>query len=195
VFLDVGANEGQTTWRVLTYERIDRVHAFEPAPTCVDAMRGKYGNNPRVLVHPYGLWDKNCMATLRDEGSVGASVVPDFRNPQPNGRSAECRFVRASEWIHWNVSEGDWVVLKMNCEGCECDILDDLLDSGEWRKLAHVLCDFDVRKSPSQAYRRAETLRKIRRMGVENFHICEHRHRTYRILKQVLRQAPASRLS
>ncbi len=131
------------------------------------------------------------MATLRDEGSVGASVVPDFRNPQPNGRSTECRFVRASEWIRWNVSDGDWVVLKMNCEGCECDILDDLLDSGEWRKLAHVLCDFDVRKSPSQAHRRADTLAKVGRMGIPNFHVCEYRHRTYRTLKQVLRQAPA----
>ena len=190
IFLDVGANKGQTVWRVLTYTRIDLIYAFEPAPTAIAALHKQYGSNPRVSIQPFGFWNRTCTATLRDEGSVGASVFSDFKNPHPTGRATACRFVRATDWLRDNLSDSDWVVLKMNCEGCECDILDDLLDSGEWRRLAHILCDFDVRKSPSNAHRRADTIERVRRMGVPNFHICETRHTTFRVMKKVLRSAP-----
>ena len=37
----------------------------------------------------------------------------------------------------------------LNCEGAECDVLLDLLDSGEAVKLTEVLLDLDARKIPS----------------------------------------------
>jgi hypothetical protein len=40
--------------------------------------------------------------------------------------------------------------MKLNCEGSECDILENLLDSGEYSKITQVMIDFNARKIPSQ---------------------------------------------
>jgi hypothetical protein len=40
--------------------------------------------------------------------------------------------------------------MKLNCGGSECDILENLLDSGEYSKITQVMIDFDAREIPSQ---------------------------------------------
>jgi hypothetical protein len=60
-----------------------------------------------------------------------------------------------------NVQAFDTVFLKLNCEGAECDILDDLLDSGEFAKLSFVMVDFDVRKIAAMRHRQAEVAERL----------------------------------
>src|SRR5207253_9815138 len=72
---------------------------------------------------------------------------------------------RASNWFRENLREDDHVYLKLNCEGSECDILDDLLDSGEIRKVRSALVDFDVRKFPSLAHREPEVRGRLEASG------------------------------
>ena len=33
--------------------------------------------------------------------------------------------------VHQSIKEGDVVFVKLNCEGAECDIIDDLINSNE----------------------------------------------------------------
>jgi len=153
--LDVGAHVGQTTGQLLSYRSVSRVSAFEPSARMYARLVGAFGDDPRVTAYPFGLWNLDCTATLHNDGSQGASVWADYRPSHPSPHEAVCEFRRASDWIRENVAEGR-TILKLNCEGCEADILDDLLDTGMYDRLAYVLIDWDVRKAPSQAHRRAE---------------------------------------
>jgi hypothetical protein len=108
----------------------------------------------RVQIKHFGLWNKACRHEVFQPGSKGAGLWK-----KDNGRSdevLECKFAKASDWMAANINHGDVVYLKLNCEGAECDILDDLLDSGEFEKVTFAMIDFDVRKIAAMKHRQAE---------------------------------------
>jgi hypothetical protein len=58
------------------------------------------------------------------------------------------------------------VYLKLNCEGCECDVLDDLIDSGAIKQVRATMVLFDVRKIPSQKHREDEVRARLDALGI-----------------------------
>lgn len=164
-FLDVGAHVGETLRAVRDPRyRFDRIVCFEPATKCLARLSAL--SDPRVTIAPFGLWNETCERPLYDPGAVGASLFAD------KGRSAvtqTARLVRASDWFASNLRTQDRVYVKLNCEGAECDILEDLLDSGEIRKVDQMLIHFDVRKVPSQRHREEEVKARLRGAGIRNY--------------------------
>jgi hypothetical protein len=77
--------------------------------------------------------------------------------------------VRASDWFRDHLTETDEVYLKLNCEGCEVDIIEDLLDSNEYRKITSLGVAFDVWKIPSQCGREIEIKRRLEVCGYGNY--------------------------
>jgi len=154
IFLDIGANIGQTTKAVLDPQYgFDEVHCFEPSLLCRNHLY-KLRKDPRVMIHDFGLSNRTYMGMLYASGSIGASVYKD--KPQKVSKQTKnetCQFARASDWFAANLRISDIVCAKMNCEGSECDILDDLMDSGEILKLKVLRVSFDVWKVPSQKHR------------------------------------------
>lgn len=166
IFLDVGAWPSWTMDAALLPEfEMDLVVAFDPSPQHHPLLEDKHGRDSRIRIVRSGLWNKTTKSMLYNEGSIGGSVFKDFGTAFPNGDHRVCDFIRASEWFEFNIDIGNFVVLKLNCEGSECDILDDLMDSGQWKKVSVALVDFDVRKSPSQRHRQAEIIAKAKRIG------------------------------
>lgn len=159
IFLDVGAHTGQTLAAVLDpVFRFDRIVCFEPSSRCwakLEAMA-----DARVRIERFGLWHQNCEKSIFDPGGKGASLFVKDKH-RPAMTSELCKFRRASEWFKKNIEAGDTVFLKLNCEGAECDILDDLLDSGEFSKVTYAMIDFDVRKISSEKHREAETRARL----------------------------------
>jgi len=180
VFLDIGAHHGQTIELLLRPRfKVDHIFGFDPSPLCHDILDRKFGTNPKVTIVKVGLWSSECEMDLHNEGSQGGTVHADYQttcNPKP--RVTRCRFVKASDWFRENVSEDDEVFLKLNCEGSECDIISDLLDTGEYRKVKATFVDFDVRKSPSQQHKEKELRERMKAEGINNVHIYmgDHRH-------------------
>ena len=159
VFLDVGAHRGQTLGAVQGLD-FDRVHCFEP-------VRGNWAAlhaiaDKRTRIEKFGLWNKDAKVELFDPGTKGAGMwVKDKRRPDLPITRELCDFKRASDWFREHVPAGATVHLKLNCEGCECDILDDLLDSGEFAKVTYAMVDFDVRKIGALKHREAETRARL----------------------------------
>ncbi len=173
IFLDIGAHHGQTIEMILRPRfKIDHIFGFDPSPICHDILDRKFGTNPKVTVVKTGLWSKTCEMNLHNEGSQGGSVHEDYQttcNPEP--RVTHCKFVKASDWFTNNVSSDDEVFLKINAEGSECEIVLDLLDSGEYDKIKALFIDFDVRKSPSQKHKELELRERMKTMGINNMHV------------------------
>lgn len=169
VFLDVGAHTGETLRAVMDPRyRFDRIVCFEPSSWCLERL-ARF-RSPQVEIAPFGLWKETGRQILHDPGSVGASL---FKEKARSERTQAAHFVRASDWFARNLEVDDTVYLKLNCEGAECDILADLLDSREIRKADFILVHFDVRKVPSQRHREAQVKARLGEAGVQGWRQAE----------------------
>jgi FkbM family methyltransferase len=166
VFLDVGAHTGETLNAVRDPKYgFDRIYCFEPARACWPALEAV--TDRRVTVCRFGLWNRTEERPLYDAGSIGASLFADKFRTAPADEQA--RFVRATDWLSEHLGATDAIFLKLNCEGAEADIVDDLLDSGELAQLRSLMVDPDVRKIPSQAHRELELRERLRASGLTNY--------------------------
>jgi FkbM family methyltransferase len=166
VFLDVGAHEGETVDAVRDPKfGFERIYCFEPASTCWPALESI--RDARVTVCRFGLWNETTEHELYDPGSVGATIFRDkFSVPRT---AAPASFVRATDWFRENLATGDDVYVKLNCEGAEVDIVEDLLDSGELARVRAVMIDPDVRKIASQAHRERELRERLAASRLTNY--------------------------
>jgi len=173
IFLDVGAHHGQTIELLLQRRfKVDTIVGFDPSPICHDILDRKFGENPRVQIVKAGLWFEECEMDLHNEGSQGGTVHADYQTTcNPEKRVTKCKFLRASDWFAKYISSDDEVFLKLNCEGSECDIINDLLDTGEYGKVKAVFVDFDVRKSPSNKHKEEELRNRMKQAGIDNMHV------------------------
>lgn len=162
IFLDVGANTGQSLAAALDPGfRFDQIVCFEPTKACWEKLQSV--KDARVSIERFGLWNQTCERPVYQPGSKGGSL---WRKDNATSDETElCQFRRASDWFKDNVNDRDTVFLKLNCEGAECDILDDLLDSGEFRKVSFVMIAFDVHKISSEKHREAELRNRL--SGIE----------------------------
>lgn len=172
ILLDVGAHTGQTTQAVLDPAyRFDRIVSFEPAPQCWPAIEAIA--DPRVELCRFGLWRETCERPLHDAGTQAASLFADFESEEHTAQTTTIKLVRAADWVKANVSESDVVFMKLNCEGAECDIVEDLLDAGELRKVYNAMITFDVRKSGSLRGRELPLRNRLLREGYHNVSFAE----------------------
>lgn len=144
LFLDIGAHIGET----LTVAQdprwaFDRIFCFEPAPQCWEHLESIADDRTEIL--RFGLWNADTCRTLHDPGLIGASI---FANKADSSDTIDVELRDAAKWFHANISVDDEVVMKVNCEGAECDVLDHLLESGELAKVDELVVHFDVRKVP-----------------------------------------------
>jgi FkbM family methyltransferase len=166
VFLDVGAHEGATLNAVRDPKyRLDRIYCFEPAGSCWPALEAV--RDERVTICRFGLWDRTCEHPLYDPGSVGASLFAEKFGATPSEQMS--RFVRATDWFRQNLVAAHEIYLKLNCEGAEYDIVEDLLESNELERVRAVMIDPDVRKIPSRAHREGEVRARLAASGLTNY--------------------------
>lgn len=173
IFLDVGAHIGQTLKIALEDKYgFDKIYCFEPVPACCDKLR-KF-KDKKVTVCEFGFWDKNKKGELFAPQTKGASLFKEKFHYKV--KSQTINLVRASEWFNKNISDKDRVYLKLNCEGAEITILNDLIYSGEYKKIDVLMVDFDVRKIPSQKHLMNDMKAKLNKLGISKiFYIDEYR--------------------
>ncbi|KUO20256.1 FkbM family methyltransferase [Streptomyces dysideae] len=161
IFLDVGGHYGEVLDVALDPRwGFERIYSFEPARHCRRILSGF--RDARVQVVPAGLSSRSGKATLFGTGLLGASVYADKSQPGECVQTENIALLRATDWLLANTSEEDDIYLKLNCEGSECDVIEDMLDSGVIGRLRSIYVDFDVRKIPSQAHRRATVEQRLR---------------------------------
>ena len=116
---DVGGYEGQWTSDIYSMYRC-QVHVFEPVEEYAKNIERRFFNNPDIVVHPFGLSDRNWTTKLAlDKDSTSAF--------KPINTSVDASFVEAAAFFaDNNITFID--LLKVNIEGGEYDLLDYLLD-------------------------------------------------------------------
>lgn len=171
VFLDVGTHDGQTLTEV-TKPRwtFDRIVGFEPMPAQWQAATARF---PQVAIHPYGLSNMTGQVDLYGDNShMEASVWPTHRDAD---RSVVTRvtMIAASDYFAYGIPPDAVVTIKLNCEGSEVAILDDLIDGNCLDQIANVMIDFDVRKCAGQESEEARILARLAAAGFDRYSLCE----------------------
>ncbi len=177
IFLDVGSNQGQTISYIMEpthrFDRLfckydfEKIYCFEPVPALRKFLASKF-HDPRITILDAGLWRETSLRPIYSPGTQSGSIFVDKMNVDPADNTI-CKFVRASDWFRDHVAETDEVYVKLNCEGSEVDIIEDLLDSNEYRKITSLGVSFDVRKIPSQAHREHEIKARLQDSGHLNW--------------------------
>ena len=158
IFMDVGANTGQTLEAAVLY-KFNKIFCFEPVPSFYDQLKlikDLSGQESRIQYCNYGLLDAD--KTLDIYGAVpgpdgfAASIYKDHQDVKAC-QPVTCKFVKATKWMEENLTYGDVVIMKLNCEGAEIAILDDLIDNNMLSVPFNIMIDFDAIKVPSQKER------------------------------------------
>lgn len=148
IFLDVGAHRGETAKAALMFD-FDEVHSFEPASAQRAVVEELAASDPRLSVHAFGLAGRDGSARLYFGAyTTGASLFADKRNVDPD-RYEDIHLRRASHWMQENVSPDDMILMKINVEGAEVEILEDLESSGQLPWFRQLLYYPDSRKVAS----------------------------------------------
>lgn len=171
IFLDIGAYTGDTTQVIINGKyNFDVIHCFEPTKRNCDIIKNNIKDD-RVILHRFGLFDQTASKMVYCAGSDGASVFKDKRQPKAKQfpSSEMCEFVKASDWFRDNILIDDFVIVKINAEGSEIEILNDLLDSEEYSKINNMLLSFDVGKIKGKEYLQKEMVERLSILGKDNY--------------------------
>jgi FkbM family methyltransferase len=136
VVLDIGANVGAAS---MYFERLyprAQIFAFEPSATAVTVLRRNLAHCDRVEIVDHGLFDRDFTAPLYlgDGDGLSNSVARTAENTSDTETGT---FVAASHWLR---SRGlEFIdVLKIDTEGAELAILNDMIDYLPAVKILHL---------------------------------------------------------
>lgn len=164
VFLDIGAHVGQTVAEAAKRKyAFDRIVCFEPASVCIPMLEALREADPRIEICPFGLGDRNRVVQLYGAGGLGASVF------ECRGDAETIELVDVAKWFRENLLEGDFVVVKTNCEGGEIDIVNRLLDESLFSSIVSFLITFDIRNYPTHQHKEIELRRRLAKSPVKNY--------------------------
>lgn len=145
-FYDGGANIGQTFAWYLLKGQFARHHVvcFEPSPrnlsalavTC-RAMRDRFSS---VRIVPAALGTPGLRPFYEGKTPMGDSLLQ--ARASADSLTIETPTISLATYMRTHTDDGDDVVLKLDIEGAEADVLEDLLDAGPVNRLRQVLVEW-----------------------------------------------------
>lgn len=132
VVWEIGGYEGR--WAAQIAEKYDpTIHIFEPQDWAVVKLTKRFLDNPKIHIHPYGLWLTNDSLPLYNFETDGASLI------QAGARSGVCNF----RDVYEVASEHKGVDLcLMNIEGAEFMLIPYMIGMGMMKKFNYFWCQF-----------------------------------------------------
>jgi len=170
IFLDVGAHDGETLDVALDPRwGFDRIDSFEPASTRLKTLR-KF-RDKRLVIHDFGLSSQTKTTILYGAGLLGGSIYSEKRylDTRATTYTEEIKLKSAADWLSQNTKFDDEIYLKLNCEGSEADILENLISTHIISRIKSIYVDFDIRKVPGQEYRQELIEAKLNSLNIK-FH-------------------------
>jgi FkbM family methyltransferase len=147
--VDVGGNIGSfTVWLSRNRPLLDSF-CFEPDPTSFSLCRYNLNGNGCSSVNaiPKAVGGKSRQIQMRVNTTRpgGNSIYADASNQ--DGEHATIDVIAFGEWL--STLQGDFDVLKLDCEGAEWEIVDET-PSGAWQRFAVIVAE--IHEEPSQRH-------------------------------------------
>jgi FkbM family methyltransferase len=153
IFIDGGAHKGEAV-EVLLDKREDlkdcEVHFFEPNPDLIEYLENMSEASPyNITVHHAALWDEegeiDFFESIARWNTLASTVVPEMNeiwglkldrdNPQ------KVPTVSLSDFLE-QFDQEDYIVVKLDVEGSEYAIVQDLFDTGAINKIDELFLEW-----------------------------------------------------
>lgn len=163
--MDIGSHFGESIYKALNPELgFDKIIAYEPSKLAIE--RVSYIRDPRLVLKNMALGARNESVDLYSSGALGASVFKDKRGLDTN-EIERINIRNASDELREILENEDEIFVKINCEGGELDILEDLMKSNLIFQINHLYVDWDARKIPSLAAQYTATRSKVEGLNID----------------------------
>lgn len=178
VAIDCGANVGLVT-EAIKDSGFSKIYAFEPNPYAYQILQNKFANEtnieciPKAVSHsskagPAKLYFHEKANSNQVKYSTGCSTASDKNNVDQNNFMV-VEMVGISDFIKkLNKPVG---LLKIDVEGTEADIINDLFESGLASQIDHIFVETHEEKVPSSREDMKLIREKIYREGIKNIHL------------------------
>jgi len=134
VVLDIGGFEGQ--WASDIYAKyLCSIHVFEAIPSYAEFIRARFGLNPKIHVHPFGLAASDRTEVFKLAGDASSS----FNRGHSEG--VEVKLVNATRILS-QLGITDAALAKVNIEGAEYELLEHFADTGFIRRIHDLQIQF-----------------------------------------------------
>lgn len=146
LLIDIGAHFGEALEEALRpIYKIDRVYAIEPSSVGIKKLlRFK---DKRLKIHPIAVSNYSGEANLFSAGSVGGGL---FSDKQRHWRNTEIvKILKFSEWADESLSRNENIYIKINVEGSEIFILQEIVKIYKRFNIKSILLSIDIEKVPS----------------------------------------------
>lgn len=161
VFLDIGAHFGEALETALRpVYKIDCVYAIEPSSIAIKKL-SKF-KDKRLKIYPIAVSNFSGEASLFSAGAVGGGLFPDKDRHWKNTEFVNV--FKFSEWATCNLNRSDNIFIKINVEGSELFILQEIVKIYKQLNIKSILLSIDIGKVPSLSKYKDELYKLI-----ENF--------------------------
>jgi len=146
IFIDGGANIGQSTRSFLkqwpeseTFE----IYMFEPKPTRRLKKTNEAFKNVELLPAAVWIYDGEIDFFEKATGSQGNTLIHEktIREPTRKYKKFTVKAISLSNWIKTNFSREDYIILKLDVEGAEYEIIEDLYQTGVLEYIDMFFCE------------------------------------------------------
>ncbi len=128
---DIGGYEGQ--WASDIYAKYQPIiHVFEPVESYANYIKERFAKNPNIHVHQYGLSDRDATESISLIGDRASTFVSDCQYEQAEFRKASSVATKL----------GIPTLIKLNIEGGEYPLLEELIASNRLKDIKHIQVQF-----------------------------------------------------
>lgn len=165
IVLDVGMNVGDSTLYFLHKKNVEKVYGYEPFrntfESALENLESFLIDDSKLEIFQYGISNENAKRCLRFNSGMtcGQSTIKDVREKayllyenwglvEQAGEEVEQIEVRNASSVFAPIIEKyplHNIVLKMDCEGEEYSILEDLLQSGTLSRMTLIILEWHYR--------------------------------------------------
>lgn len=171
IFLDVGTNLSWVTDELLNYKKSGQIHCFEPHPVLFENLKKKHKENKNVILNQVAISNNNGEAYLYfKKESTSDNDDGSTLNIKKNNISGESKKLVKTIKLSDYILEFDSVdILKMDIEGTEYDVLEELIESGAIYKIKYIFYECHAHKVPLDEIKN-KVLTKLTQLGIKTYY-------------------------
>lgn len=133
IVFDVGGYVGD--WTNDIYDKYGcQIHVFEPVPAFANKIKKRFADNKNIAVHQFGLSKNNSTERIHLDQNSSSIYKKD-------GDEIDMSLVKLGDFFSQNnIDHVD--LMKINIEGGEYDLLEELIQSGLVKKVTNIQVQF-----------------------------------------------------
>lgn len=150
IFLDCGAHKGESALMFLKRFKnsdIFVIHSFECNPSSIEKFKSVHKGNDKITLHEKAVWTHSAGLSFYLGESSGCSTIKSKRSGNlDKNNPIFVESLSLSEFIKNNFDIEDNIILKIDIEGAEYEVLQDLIDTGTIKYIKQLFGEWHQHK-------------------------------------------------